>query len=239
MLMLRYSLLCFVIGWAHVLNAHTALSQTQVKQSTEVIEAYKVCERFERLMSENLDFDRAYEATFTGNIKRRRAIAIADGEFGDLKLDSIDDASLIKAYKLRMQIFFLLLPLAGPGEREEPLFFPPKIKEIIERKPPKDARLFNAYVAQLERDAARFRSHLNRLAARYSFAAKRVADFKSEARNARFEPPDNFKVEPRRGAFKAGVLGKNEAYYEIKGYTVARDEEQMRIVGINFFNLPF
>src|SRR6266496_683054 len=48
----------------------------QVKQSPEVLQAYQVCETFERLLSENLDFGRAYEATFTSDRARRRAIAI-------------------------------------------------------------------------------------------------------------------------------------------------------------------
>lgn len=233
--MLRHFILCFILVNPSSLNTTAMTSAQGVQQSAEVIEAYRVCERFERTLGRNLDFDSAYEAAFTKNRLRRRAIAIADGEFGEQDFDAIDDATLIKAYKLRMQIFYLTLLLSGPNEEEEALFFPPEIKEIIERKPPKDTREFPSYVSQLERDAGIFRSHLNRLVALYPSAAERVSKFKSEALSTRFEVPDEYRIKPKKGYFGAGVLGKNEDYYEIKGYIVARDGGRMRIVGIKFF----
>src|SRR5215216_4246624 len=86
----------------------------RVRQPREVIEAHRVCQRYQTLMAENLDFDQAFEATFTKDASRRREIAITEGEFGDLDLAKIDDATLIKAFKARMQILYLMLPLASP-----------------------------------------------------------------------------------------------------------------------------
>jgi hypothetical protein len=37
-------------------------------------------------MAEDLDFDRAFEATFTKSPTRRREIAIAEGEFGNIDM---------------------------------------------------------------------------------------------------------------------------------------------------------
>jgi hypothetical protein len=233
------SLLCFILGCASVLMANGLVVARQVKQPPEVVEAYRVCESFEHLLGENLDFDRAYEATFPGDIKRRRAIAIAGGEFGDLDFTRINDELLIKAYKLRMQIFYFVLPLAGPDNAEEALFFPPNIKEILKREPPKNSQDFGAYVSQLDDDVAHFRSHLERLAAKYLSVSDRVGKFKSEARAAKFEPPRDYKVQPSYGYIRAEVLNKKEAYYTVNGYTVAREHGKMRIVEIRFFNRLF
>ncbi len=160
--LLRQTFLCFVLAGS-VLSADDLVTPHQVKQTPEVVEAYRVCETFEHVLGENLDFDRAYEATFTKDVVRRRAIAIADGEFGDQDFASMDDKLVIKAYKLRMQILYLMLPLAGPSDEEAGLFFPPDIKEILQRKVSNNSRGFRAYVSQLERDVVRFRSHLELL----------------------------------------------------------------------------
>jgi hypothetical protein len=168
-----------------------------------------------------------------------RAVAINEGEFGNQDFARIDDESLIKAYKLRMQIFYLTLPLASPSDEEAALFFPPEIKVVLGRKPPDDSQGFHAYVSQLERDVISFRSHLERLMVNYSSVAERIRKFKSEAVTARFEPPDDYKVGPRHGYSGAGVLGKNEVYYEINGFIVASDQGKMRIVGLRFFNRLF
>jgi hypothetical protein len=236
----RRAFLCFVVGCASVLSANGRALPRQVKQTREVVEAYRVCESFEHLLGENLDFDRAYEATFSKDAARRRAIAVADGEFESRRVAGVDDALIVRAYKLRMQIFYLMLPLASPGgEGDVALFFPPDIEAVLKRKTPEDARGFRAYVSQLERDVARFRSHLARLSADHASVAERVGKFKSEARSARFEPPVDHKVEPLRGYYRSGVLGKDEPYYEIDGCAVARDEGRMRIVGLRFFNRLF
>ncbi|HEU4933884.1 MAG TPA: hypothetical protein VFT48_17490, partial [Pyrinomonadaceae bacterium] len=90
--------------------ASLAFSQTRVRQRNEVIEAYRVCNRFQTLMAENLDFDRAFEATFTTNAARRREIAITEGEFDGDKLANVDTATLVDAFKSRMQLLFLMMP---------------------------------------------------------------------------------------------------------------------------------
>ena len=215
------------------------LQQPPVKQSPDVVEAYRVCQTFERLMGQDLDFAKAFEATFVESKARRRAIAIADGEFGDLDFTKIDDESLIKAYKLRMQLFYLLLPLSGPSDKEEPVFFPTEIKTILKRKPPADTLEFVAYVSQLERDVVRFRTHLDQLAASDPSIAERIRKFKAEALTARIEPPIDHRVEPSLGEITSGVLAKNEAHYEINDYLIAREHGKMKIVGLRFFNRMF
>jgi len=212
----------------------------QVKQPREVVEAFRVCERFERLLGENLDFDRAYESTFTKNVARRRAIAIADGEFGNLDLTGIDDVTLIDAYKSRMQIFYLMLPLASPDTNEqELLFFPPDIKQIFDRKPPSAAREFRSYGAQLKRDVTYFRAHLEGLAARYPAVVERIRKSKAEALSVNLRPANDYVVKPSHNSGRGKVLGKDEVYYDINGYTVIREGGQMRIVGIRFFTRLF
>jgi hypothetical protein len=237
--LLGRSLLCFILGCASVLTANGHVIARQVKQTPEVVEAYRVCESFEHVLGENLDFDRAYEATFPRDMKRRRVIAIAGGEFGELDFTRVNDELLIKAYKLRMQIFYFLLPLANPDDAEEALFFPPDIKEILKREPPKNSQDFGAYVSQLDRDVAHFRSHLEQLAAKYLSVSDRVSKFKSGARAAKFEPPRDYKVQPSYGYIRAEVLNKNEAYYTVNGYTVAQEQGKMRIVEIRFFTRLF
>ena len=207
------------------------------QQPREVVEAYRVCERFQTLMAENLDFDRAFEATFTKNASRRREIAIAEGEFGDDDLAKIDDATLIKAFKARMQILYLMLPLASPdSNEEEALFFPPPIKAIFERKPPA-ATEFPAYAQQLERDATNFRTHLNELASRYPRVAQRVRKFKLDLSKTPKLPAS--KVQPLTSYSKGHVLGPDEKYYQIGDYAVIREGKQMKIIGIRFFSRLF
>jgi hypothetical protein len=236
---LRQISLSLVVAGAMLSSADGVVPPHQVKQTPEVVEAYRVCLSFAHLLGENLDFDRAYEATFTRNPAQRRAIAIADGEFGDLDFAKIDDELLIKAYKLRMQNIYLMLPLAGPSDVEASLFFPPDIKEILQRKAPTDPSGFASYVSQLERDVAHFRAHLDRLSSKYPFVADRIQSFRSEALSIKGEPPNKYKVKPAFGYLRAEVLRKDEPYYDIDGLIVARDHDQMRIVGIRFFNRLF
>jgi hypothetical protein len=232
-----HTLPCLILFCTAVLNASG--DGKHVKQPPEVIAAYRVCASFAHLFAKDLDFDRAYEATFTRDRARQRAIAIADGEFGDLDFTKIDDELLTRAYKLRMQNFYFVLPLAGPSDTEEALFFPPDIKEILKREAPHDPREFRAYVSQLARDAAHFRTHLERLTAHYPAVAERVSKFKSEAQTAKFEPPTDRQLEPSLGYYRSGVLRHDEPYYEINGYIVAREQRQMKIVGIRFFTRLF
>lgn len=210
----------------------------RVRQPREVIEAYRVCQQFRELMSEDLDFDRAFEATFTKDAKRRREIAITEGEFGDVDLSSVDDAALVDAFKARMQIFYLLLTLASPdNEEEEDLFFPPPIKAIMERKPPEAPLEFGSFAVQLKSDAKTFRAHLNDLAARYPSVSERVRKFKMDL-SKKITPPSHV-VKPLTAYSRGRVLGLDEKYYQIGEYAVIREGRAMRIIGIRFFTRLF
>ena len=222
-----------------ILIGNGLAAPVQVKQSVEVQEAYRLCETFEHVFGENLDFDRAYEITFPRNKALRRAIAIADGEFGDHDFVNIDDQLLIDAYKRRMQLFYLTLVLAGPSDQEAAIFFPPEIKGLLQREPPADPKQFGTYVSQLDHDVAQFRAHLDRLSARYPSVADRINKFKSDARLAKYEPPKTYKVEPTHGYYRSEVLGTDEPYYQIGSYSVAKEQGQMRIIGIKFFTRLF
>ena len=229
-----------VILLATVIQLSSVSSPSQVRQRPEAVEAYGVCETFLHLLGKDLDFASAYEATFTKNSARRRAIAIVDGEFGHLDYENVDDQTLIKAYKLRMQIFYLMLPLANPNDDESRIFFPPEIKQILDRKGPDNAKEFAAYVTQLQQDEARFRAHVHRLTAQNASVAKRVADFKADAVSAKFKARDSSKLEPLTAYYRSSVLRSDEPYYQIEGFAVARDEDgQMRIVGVRFFTRLF
>ncbi len=210
----------------------------RVRQPREVVDAYRVCRQFQTLMGQDLDFDRAFEATFTKNGSRRREIAIYEGEFGDLDLTKVDDATLLNAFKARMQIVYLMLPLASPDSNEdEALFFPPAIKAIFERKPPPTAEEFPTYSQQLQRDATEFRAHLNQLAARNPRVAERVRQFKQDLLQTPKLPAS--KVEPLTSYSKGHVLAPNEKYYQIGDYAVIREGTQMKIIGIRFFSRLF
>jgi|SRR5215813_8493001 len=232
-IILCVGLMCAVPG------ANGLAASSQLKQSLEVLEAYRLCETFEHVLGENLDFDRAYEATFPRNKAMRRAIAIADGEFGNHDLTKIDDDLLINAYKRRMQLFYLILVLAGPSDEEAPIFFPPELKRRLEREPPADSKDFGTYVSQLDQDVATFRTHLDRLSARYPSVADRIQKFKTDALAAKYQPPTTYKVEPIFGYNRSQVLGNKEPYYEIGSYSVAKEEGKMRIIGIRFFTRLF
>ena len=220
-----------------MLTASGASSQSQ--QPREVVEAYDVCRRFQNVMAENLDFSRAFEATFTKDRARRREIAIAEGEFGNVDLTRVDDASLINAYKSRMQILYLMLPLASPdNDEEEALFFPPQVKLVINRKPPRTASKFRAYSVQLQRDAAYFRAHLERLAKDHPVVAERVRKFKEETLSTKIELPNE--VVKTLTAYSHGrVLRLDQPYYQIGDYAVIREGNEMRIIGIRFFSRLF
>jgi hypothetical protein len=219
-------------------SSPVAQAAAPVKQSDDVVEAYRVCETFEHILGENLDFDRAYEATFPRSAALRRAIAIADGEIGE-RLAGVDDELIVKAYKRRMQLTYFLLPLAGPSDEEAPVFFPAAIKQLLERQPPDDQKDFPAYVVQLDRDVAQFRAHLDSLSAHNPAAADRIREFKSAALAAKFQPPADRKIEPSYEYYRTSVLKKDEPYYEISGYTVAKEQGKMRIVGIRFITRLF
>ena len=145
--------------------APAVFSQTKARQRKEVIEAYRVCNRFKTLFAENLDFDRAFEATFTRRAARRREVAITEGEFDRDNVASVDTATLVDAFKSRMKLLYLTMPLFSPETDEvAATFFPPKFKEALKREPPEAASEFASYAAQWKRDVAEFRAHLDQLA---------------------------------------------------------------------------
>jgi len=210
-----------------------------IKQPVAVIKAYRVCEEFQRILSHNLDFNAAFEATFTSNKARQRAIAIKDGEFGDVDVATVDDQTLVNAYKSRMQLVYLMLPLASPGDEEEAIFFPPNIKAIFTRKGPDSAQEFGSFASQLERDVRDFRSHLDDLSAKYPSVSERIRKFKSELISGDFRPPKSTIVKPLKYDGGGQVLTKDESYYQIEGYTVVREGGEMRLAGIKFFTRLF
>ena len=210
----------------------------KVRQPRDVIAAYRTCNEFQRILSEDLDFSRAFEATFTRDQKRRRAIAITEGEFGPAELATIDDATLINAFKDRMEILFLLLPLASPDSNEqEQLFFPPPIKAIFERKSPDHPEDFVAFAAQLKRDAIDLRTHLNRLAASNPQVAERLRSFKTDLAKPLDRPTSI--VKPLTAYSRSQVLPANARYYQIGSCEVIREGREMRLIGIRLFTRLF
>jgi hypothetical protein len=189
------------------------------------------------MLVENLDFERAFEATFARNASRRREIAITEGEFDGDNLTTVDTVTLVDAFKARMQLFFLMMPLFSPDTGEEGIFFPPKIRAILERKEPEAASEFASYVLQLKRDAADFRAHLDQLAQRYPNVAERVRELKRDL-GKRIELP-TYAVKPLTAYSRGRVLGLKEEYYRIGDYAVIREGGQMRIIGIRFFSRLF
>ena len=218
--------------------AGAGFGQTRARQRKDVIEAVRVCNRFKTLFAENLDFDRAFEATFVRNAARRREIAITEGEFDSDKVASVDTATLVDAFKSRMEFLFLTMPLFSPETDEmAATFFPPKFKEAMKREPPEAASEFASYAAQLKRDVSEFRAHLDQLAQRNPNVAERIREFKRDFAK-RIEPPVQ-QVKPLTAYSRGRVLGVKEEYYQIGEYAVIREGREMRIIGIRFFTRLF
>ena len=208
----------------------------RARQPREVVEAYRVCQRFQELMAEDLDFDRAFEATFTKDAKRRREIAITEGEFGNVDLTSVNDATLIEVFKAQMQIFYLILSSIGNDNKDDlDLSFPPR--DFILRKPPQAPEEFRTYAAQLKNDAKTLRADLNQLASKDPNAAERMRNFKKEL-SKKITPPSHV-VKPLTAYSHGRVLGLDEKYYQIGEYAVIREGRAMRIIGIRFFTRLF
>lgn len=218
--------------------APAVFGQKSVRQRKDVTEAFRVCNQFQTLLAENLDFDRAFEETFVRNAARRREIAITEGEFDRDKLTNVDTATLVDAFKSRMQLLFLMMPLFSPNSgEEEATFFPPKFKDALERQPPEAASEFASYAGQLKRDVADFRTHVDQLAQRNPNVAERIREFKRSLEK-RIEPPKQ-PVRPLTAYSRGRVLGLKEQYYQIGDYAVIREGAQMRIIGIRFFSRLF
>jgi len=218
--------------------ASAGFGQTRARHRKDVIEAVRVCNRFKTLFAENLDFDRAFEATFVRNAARRREIAITEGEFDRDNVASVDTATLVDAFKSRMQLLFLTMPLFSPESDEvAATFFPPKFKEALKREPPAAASEFASYAAQLKRDVSEFRAHLDQLAQRYPNVAERVREFKRDF-GKKIERPAQ-PVKPLTAYSRGRVLGLKEEYYQIGEFAVIREGREMRIIGIRFFTRLF
>jgi hypothetical protein len=212
----------------------------RVKQPREVVEAYQVVTEFQRLFAEDLNFERAFDATFTKDPARRRAMAMAESEIGSASVESVDDASLIGIYKHQMQIFLLMLPLLSPANKaEEALFFPPEIKKIFDRKRPQASQQLPAYAAQLKRDAEQLHAHLNQLATKHASVAERIRKFKEDLLLKKLEPPEDHVVLPLTSYSKGRVLRPEEEYYQVGDYAVIREGGEMKIIGIRFFSRLF
>jgi hypothetical protein len=214
--------------------AHTSNAFAQrVKQPPEVVAAYRVCNEFKRLLGPDLNFGRAFEATFTNDPRRRREIAIAEGEFGDADLSQVDDATLIEAYKNRAQTLILLLPLVGV---EDERTLPPEINEIFDRGTPRTAGEFLEFATQLKQDVANLRAHLKELADRKPAVAESLRKY-TEYLSRPLKMPTTHIVKPITYYSKGRVLADNEPYYKIEDYAVIRERGQMKLISADFFRL--
>jgi hypothetical protein len=243
--MIKKSLAIFLclVAVANVLGqtrSKSAQKQTVVKQPAEVVEAYQVCREFQRILGEDLDFDRAFEATFTKDPARRRAIARAEIEVTDVDLTQIDDATLIGIYKDETQLFWLLIVLIDPEDQvKRSELLPDEINNIFDRfrVRPKTPEELRAFATQLKSDVIVVRAHLNQLAAKHVSVAERVRGMKKGL--SELELPKNYVVQPLTAYRNSHVLGAKEKYYQIGNYDVVREGGEMRIIGIRFFTRLF
>lgn len=236
--------ICLLLGFvfAAFAGAYGQSAPKHVKQPLEVAEAYRVCSEFQRLFAEDLDFGRAFEATFTKDPARRRAIAIAESELGsEIDFTQIDDATLISIYKDQVQLLYLLLLMAGTADEiGRSAILPPSIEAVFDRvrARPRNAKEVQAYAVQLRRDAIDVRAHLDQLVARYEPFAFVVKKFK-ENLTKELKPPEGYVVKPLTSYSKGRVLDFKEEYYQIDDYAVIRENGAMRIIGIRFFSRLF
>lgn len=221
-------------------SAYGQVPSRRVKQPRDVVEAYRVCAEFQRLLAENLDFERAFEATFTKDPVRRREIAVAESELGGIDLAQVDDATIVGIYIDNTQLFFLMLPLiSAKNQIDRAVLFPPSIEAIFDRlkEKPEDLKELQLYATQLKRDVADFRVHLDQLAAKYPAVAEGIRKYKQDL-SAKLEIPNQV-VRPLTSYSKGRVLGLKEKYYQIGDYAVIREGAQMKIIGIRFFSRLF
>lgn len=214
-------------------------AQKRVKQPQEVIEAYRVCNEFQRLFAEDLDFSRAFEATFTKDPARRRAIAIAETQFGEVDPAQIDDATLISIYKNQVQAFWLVMLLINETIEKSELF-PPEIEDLVDRVRPslKDAEEVRTWAAELNKDLATLRAHFNRIAAKYPSIGDGIRGMKRELAKG-LQLPATHVVKPLASYSKGHVLDLKEEYYQIDNYSVIRENGEMKIIGIRYFTRLF
>lgn len=211
------------------------VKQRRVRQPPEVIAAYRVCNEFQRVLAPDLDFSRAFEATFTKDQKRRREIAIAESDFGEADLSKVDDATLIDAYKNGMQLVILLLPLIGVEDERSA---PPEINAIFDRGKPRTTEEFLEFTVQLKKDVATLRAHLKELTERNPAFAESLQKFK-EFLAKPLEVPTSYVVKPITYYSKGRVLPANEPFYKIQDYSVVREGSEMKIIGVQLFTIRF
>jgi hypothetical protein len=214
-----------------------ALAQSpakQVKQPGEVIEAYRVCSEFQRILAENLDFDRAFEATFVKDPARRREVAIAEGEHGNGDLSQVDTATIVAIFKTQAQGLILMLPLLFADGQEDELF-PPSMKAAFDVKPPDDPQKLQAYAAELQRHVIELRAHVEKLAAGNPTVAKNREEYKKHLLKV-LEPPNRV-VKPLTAYSKGKVLLLHEKYYQIDDCAVIREDGHMKLVGYIFLRM--
>ena len=231
----KYAAICFclVIMVADVFGQSNA---NPVQQPTDVVGAYRMCNEFQRLMAEDLDFDRAFEATFTKDPIKRRAIAIAEGSFGTADVSGVDDATLITIYKIQAQFIFLIAPLyPASGGDNRPIVFPPKIEEIMQRPQPQHPKDIQPYMVQLKQDLAVFRAHFDELSATNQLVADKIRDLKKGLREQ--VTPPNQVVKPLTAYSHGHVLPLDAEYYQIGNYSVIREGGQMRLIRFRLFDI--
>jgi hypothetical protein len=207
-----------------------------VKQPAEVIEAYRVCNEFQRILAVDLDFDRAFEATFTKDPARRREIAIAEGEFGSVDLSKVDDATLIAIYKNQTQLFLLIAPLLYASEGDEQSVFPPAIDGLLDRLRPQDQKDLNSYLVQLKQGVRTLRAHLDKLVATNIRLADKLRDLKNGLKEP-LAPPLDHVVKPLTAFSHGQVLSLDAEYYQIGDYSVIREAGQMRLIRFRLFSI--
>jgi hypothetical protein len=210
-------------------------SAKPVQQPPEVVEAYRMCNEFQRLLADDLDFDRAFEATFTKDPAKRRAIAIAEGEFGDVDISNVDDATLLGIYKTQAQFIILLVPMVPASGDNKPIVFPPKIEEMFKR--PKQPQTLQTYLAQLKQDLAVFRAHFDKLAASNDLVAEKIRDLKKGLKET--VTPPNHVVKPLTAYSHGHVLPLDAEYYQIGNYSVIREAGQMKLIRFRLFDISW
>jgi len=188
------------------------------------------------MLAEDLNFDRAFEATFVRDPVRRRAIAVAELEFSREDLAQIDDATLIGLYKDATQLFILMLPVVFVvHEDEKAEVLTPSIEAIFDRKAPQDPGRIREFASQLKRDVEEVRAHIEKVAARNPAIAKAIQEYKSNLSKP-IELPNG--VVKRLTAYgKGNVLRVEEPYYQIDDCALIREDGKMKMIGYTFVKL--
>ena len=239
--MKKYLAICvclFVVGAVLGQSRSKPRKQSRpAKQPPEVLEAYQVCQEFQRVLAENLDFDRAFEATFVKDPARQREVAIAEGEHGEGDLSQVDTAILVDIYKSQAQGLILMLPLMFAYGEPEAEVFPPSIQAMFEEKPPNDPAKLQTYSAQIKRDVTELRAHVEKLAARNPGVAKNLEAYKKHLLTP-LEMPNRI-VESMTAYSKGRVLRLDEKYYQIDDCAVIREDGKMKLIGYIFLKMHF